>query len=772
MGAMMAAMTIDQDISTRNSGVASAAEQDGERTAYRTCPLCEAGCGLEITVKGGQVTRIRGDREDVFSHGFICPKGSTLKQLHDDPDRLRKPLIKRNGIHVEVAWAEAWAEVERGLMGVIERHGRESVAMYLGNPSAHNLSPMLFNRTLLQALGTRQRYSASTVDQMPRQVAAAYVFGGAATVPVPDLDRTDYLMVIGANPYASNGSLCTAPDFPGRIEAMQARGGTLVVVDPRRSRTAEQADEWLAIRPGADALFLAAIVNVLHAEGLVRVGEHVAAYLNGLDAVLAACSMFTPEVVADATGLAPEEIRRVARGLAAASSASVYGRIGTTTTEFGTTTSWLIDVVNIATGNLDRVGGAMFSKPVASRVPSGPGAAFKIGRGTTRVRELPEVMGEYPVAALAEEITTEGEGRIRALVTLAGNPVLSTPNSDQLDAALAELDFMVSLDIYLNETTRHADVILPSPSQLQRSHYDLLLLQFAVRNVANYSPAVLPLDEGQPDEWEIIAKLALIAQGQGVEADPAVIDDLAIASMVHKAVADQSSVLFGRDPDEVMGQLSHDGRHGPERLLDFMLQTGAYGAGFGSGAADGASLDLLLDHPHGVDFGALQPRLHEVLQTPSGRIELDHPVLMADLDRLADAIPNLTQRGLVLVGRRHLRSNNSWMHNIEVLVKGKPRCTLQIHPDDAVRIGVADGGHARVTSRVGSVDAPVEVTEAVRPGVVSLPHGWGHDRPESRMRVARERAGVNSNVLSDHDAMDPLSGTSVLNGIPVEVVAL
>jgi anaerobic selenocysteine-containing dehydrogenase len=711
--------------------------------------------------------------DDVFSKGFLCPKGSTLKQLHDDPDRVRRPLVKRDGVHVEVDWPEAWAEVERGLLGVIERHGRESVAVYIGNPNAHNLAGMTYGRTVMHSLGTRNIFSASTVDQMPRQVAAAYVFGSGATVPVPDLDRADHLVILGANPYASNGSLCTAPDFPGRIEAMRARGGKLVVVDPRRSRTAEEADEWLAIRPGTDALFLAAMVQVISSEDLVRVPVHLAGHVRGLDEVLAACAAFTPESVAHATGLAPAVIRRAARELAAAERGSVYGRIGTTTTEFGTTASWLIDVVNLVAGNLDVVGGAMFSKPVASRPPKpGAGPGFKVGRGRSRVRSFPEVMGEYPAAAMADEITTPGAGQLRALVTIAGNPVLSTPNSEQLDSAIADLEFMVSVDIYVNETTRHADVILPSPSALQKSHYDMLLLQFAVRNVANYSLPVLALQQDQPDEWEILAKLALIAQGKGADADVSVVDDVVIGGIVASAVRDEHSSVFGRDPHELLAELSKDGRRGPERMLDMALQTGPYGAAFGAGPDEGASLDLLMKHPHGVDFGALEPRIPEIVQTPSGLVELDHPVLMADLERLTAAVPDLTERDLVLVGRRHLRSNNSWMHNIDVLVKGKPRCTLQVHPDDAARLGLVDGGHASITSRVGTVHAPVEVTDAVRPGVVSLPHGWGHDRPDTRMRVARERAGVNSNVLADHEAMDPLSGTSVLNGIPVEVVAV
>jgi anaerobic selenocysteine-containing dehydrogenase len=747
------------------------------RTAFRTCPLCEASCGLEITLRsdgsGGEVVqRIRGDQLDVFSKGYICPKGSTLKHLHEDPDRLRTPMVKRDGEHVPVTWDEAWEVVAAGLAGVIERGGRESLAAYVGNPTAHSLSAMMFSRVLLTGLGTRHRFSASTVDQMPRHVASGYVYGSPVAIAVPDLDRTDYLVILGANPYASNGSVCTAADFPGRIEAIQARGGKVVVVDPRLSRTAEQADQWVSIRPGTDALLLAAIANTMLAEGLADPGDHVAAHLSGLDEVTAALEPFTAEFAAPVTGVDAATIRSMARELAAAPSAAVYGRIGTTTTEFGSTASWLIDVVNILSGNLDRPGGSMFPTPVAgggtTRGKPGSGRGFSVGRGHSRVGGHPEVMGEYPVGVLSEEIETPGDGQIRGLVTLAGNPVLSTPNSERLARALDQLEFMVSIDLYLNETTRHADVILPPPSQLQRGHYDLLLLQFAVRNVANYSPPVLPLDDGQPDEWEIISKLTAIAQGLAVDVDPALADDLAISGLVRSAVKDEYSPVAGRDADELLAELNAAGRRGPERMLDFMLRTGPFGDGFGVDP-DGTSLDDLIANPHGRDFGALVPRLPEVLRTPSGRIELAPEPLISDLERLRGAADELATRGLVLVGRRHLRSNNSWMHNVSVLVKGKPRCTLQVHPDDAASLGLVDGAPATVTSRVGSVQAPVEVTDAIRPGVVSLPHGWGHDLPGAQLRVAAEHAGVNSNTLSDDAAFDPLSGTSVLNGIPVTV---
>lgn len=745
-----------------------------ERTAFRTCPLCEAGCGLEIDVVDDRVTRIRGDRSDVFSHGFICPKGSTLRQLHEDPDRLTAPLVRRDGELVEVGWDEAFAEVDR-LLGPILAGDRSEVGVYVGNPNAHNLGSLLYLKPLLKALGTRNVFSASTVDQRPKELSSAWLFGGGLTIPVPDVDRTDLLVVLGANPYASNGSLATAPDWPGRIEAMRARGGRLVVVDPRRSRTAEEADRHLAIRPGTDALLLAAVVTALAEAGRIDPGP-VGEYVRGLDEVVAALAPFTPEAVAGPVGIDADEIRSLATELADAPSAAVYGRIGTTTAEFGTLASWLVDVCNLVTGNLDRPGGAMFARAAAgaSNTRGAPrvGRGLRIGRHHSRVRGLGETMGELPVACLAEEIDTPGEGRIRAMVTVAGNPVLSTPNGDRLDAAMDGLDAYVAVDIYCNETTRHADVILPPPSALQKGHYDLALLQVALRDVANYSPPVLALADGQPEEWEILARLALIAQGMGADADPAVVDDLVARALVASAVKDEHGPVHGRDPEDLLAALAQ--RRGPERLLDLMLRTGPYGDGFGARTDEVApgvvplSLDVLLANPHGVDLGPLQPRLPDVLRTPSGLVELDAELLLADLPRLVGVLDRPVPEA-VLVGRRDLRSNNSWMHNVEVLVKGRPRCTLHVHPRDAERWGVSSGDRACVSGRVGTLEAPVEVTDAVRPGVVSLPHGWGHDTDGAQLQVAGRHAGVNSNLVTDELLVDSLSGNAVLNGIPVTV---
>ena len=743
------------------------------RTVFRTCPLCEATCGLEISVNPQeQVVRIRGDRDDVFSHGFICPKGSTLKQLHEDPDRLRKPLVKRDGKHVEVSWEEAWQVVNDGLMGVIERHGRGALSAYLGNPNAHNLGPQLFSAVMLRSMGSRNVFSASTVDQVPKHVAGGLMFGTPQSIPVPDVDHTDYLMMLGANPYASNGSLCTSPDFPGRIQAIRARGGKVVVVDPRRTKTAEESDEWISIRPGTDGLFLAAMVNVMFAENLVSIEPRIASLLNGVNELRDAVAAFTPAAVQDVTGVSAETTTRLARELCGAPTAAVYGRIGVNTVEFGTTNAWLIDAINVLTGNIDSRGGAMFTTPgtgsSTTRGAAGKGKGFAMGRGHSRVSNKPEVLGEYPVAVLAEEITTPGENQVRALITVAGNPVLSTPHSNQLDAALAELEFMVSIDIYLNETTRHADVILPPPSALEKDHYDVGLYIYAVRNIANYSVPVLQKDDASPEEHEILLKLAGILQGLGPDNDPLALEEQTIYAMVTGAVSNSGSNIHGRDADEILNMLSAGGRRGTARNLDFALQTGPYGAAFGANPG-GLSLDVLLANPHGVDLGALEPKMPEMLRTPSGRIELSPEVFINDLKRLKESMNGVDLDQMLLVGRRDLKSNNSWMHNIKVLTKGSLSCTAHIHPNDAARIGAVTGTALRIASRVGEVQVPAEVTDSVRPGVVSLPHGWGHSVPGTKMAVAGEKAGVNSNILTDDQVLDPLSGNAVLSAIPVTV---
>jgi anaerobic selenocysteine-containing dehydrogenase len=738
-------------------------------TAYRTCPLCEATCGLEITLADSRVSGIRGDADDVFSHGFICPKGVALKALEEDPDRLRTPLLRTNGGFEPVSWDEAFAEIDRRLGPILERDGRDAVASYLGNPNAHNLDALIYGRALLKALGSRNIFSATTVDQMPKHVSSGFMFGAPLSIPIPDVDRTDYLLMLGANPLASNGSLMTAPDMRGRLRALQERGGRLVVIDPRRSRTAEVADEHHFIRPGTDAQFLFALVHVLFEEGLADPGA-MAEHCEGVDDVRDLSASFAPEAVTGSCGIPADDVRRIARELAAAERAAVYGRIGTCTQEFGTLTSWLVDVLNVLTGNLDRPGGAMFTKAAAgatnTRGAPGKGKGFTTGRWQSRVSGKPEALGELPVACLAEEIDTRGEGQVRALFTLAGNPVLSTPNGGRLKRALESLELMVSVDIYLNETTRYADVILPAPGALCRPHYDLALYQLAVRNVANYSPPLVEPENGVLPEWQTLLRLTGIAAGQGPDADVDVLDDFVIGSLVQRELQDPNSALAGREAGELLAELAP--RRGPERVLDWMLRSGPYGDRFGADPA-GLTLKRLEDAPHGVDLGPLEPRIPEVLRTASGKIELAPAPIAADVGRLESSLGRSRNGGMVLVGRRQLRSNNSWMHNVPNLVRGKERCTVHVHPDDALRLGLEDGELAAVSSGRGAIEIPVEVTDAVMPGVVSIPHGWGHDDPEARLSVAADHAGANSNLLADETAVDPLSGNAILNGIPVEL---
>ncbi len=734
------------------------------RTALRICPICEATCGLVLTIDDTErVSSARGDRDDVFSHGFICPKGASFPELDNDPDRLQNPLVRRGGELVETTWAEAFAAAAEGLQRVIADTGGPSVAMYLGNPNAHTIAGSLYAPAVLKSLGTRQVFSASTLDQMPKHVACGYLYGNPVAFTIPDLDRTDYLVIIGGNPLVSNGSLATAADFGGKLKALRRRGGRLVVVDPTRTRTAELADRHIAPRPGTDAALLFAIVHVLFDEDLVDLG-HLDGHVTGIEQVRAAAADFAPEAVAQHCGVGADDIRTLAREIATAPSAAVYGRIGTSTVGFGTLTSWLVDVVNILTGNLDRAGGVMFtSSPVASAPrPARPGRGFATGRWRSRVSQHPEVLSELPTVALAEEIETPGDGQVKALITIAGNPVLSAPDGARLSEALGRLAFMVSVDPYLNETTRHADVILPPPPPSRAAHFDVALSAAMVRNNARYSPPVLPLPAGRPDECEILSRLALIVLGMGPDADPNLVDDQVIATTLGKETADPHSPVSGRPVEELTAMLP-DGP-GYERRLDMMLRLGPFGDAFGA-RPDGLTLQRLKDTPHGVDLGPLTPRIPEVIRTPSGTVELAPEPILADIPRLLTSLSE--EPGFLLIGRRHLRSNNSWMHNLPALSGGTNRCTLQIHPDDAARLGLDE--LALVTGPGGKLEVPVEITDAIRPGVVSLPHGWGHSEPGTRLRVAARDPGVNVNSLNDGTLLDPLSGTAVLSALPVEV---
>ncbi|HVV86160.1 MAG TPA: molybdopterin-dependent oxidoreductase [Kofleriaceae bacterium] len=714
-------------------------------THYRSCTLCEATCGVAIDVDGDRVVAIRGDAADPFSRGYLCPKATALADLHHDPDRLRRPIARDGAGWRELDWDEALDLVGDRLRAIRDEHGPDAIGVYQGNPTAHNLGLMTHGQLLFRrALRTRNSYSATSLDQLPHMLAAMTMFGDQVLMPVPDVDRADFMLVLGANPAVSNGSIMTAPDIRGRLKAIRARGGQVVVVDPRRTETAELASRHVFIRPGTDPLLLLSMIQVVYAEGRVR----AAAWVDGVERLGALAQGFTPEVTAAATGIDAGTVRELARALASTERAVCYGRLGICTVELGGLAAWLVCALNVVTGHLDTPGGLMFTTPAVDAVPLARRLGFEngLGRWKSRVRGLPEFGGELPAVTMADELETPGEGRVRALVTAAGNPVLSTPGGRRLDRALATLDFMVSIDPYLNETTRHAHVILPPTSPLERDHYDLALAMYAVRNVARYAPPVFERGADQRHDWEICAELSarLLAPG----------------GLTRKlATRALRRTLLAATPARLVGAALRVGPHGLVR------------------GREGVSMADLRAAPHGLDLGPLEPRLPGRLATDDRRVKLVPDVYRADLPRLEARMAEWSRARtaaaadgpLTLVGRRHLRSNNSWLHNSARMVKGKPRCTLLVHPRDAAARGLADGALARLRSATGEIVVPVEVTDEIMAGVVSLPHGWGHDRPGARLRVASAHAGASVNDVNDPAFVDELSGTAALSGLTVTV---
>ena len=738
----------------------------------RSCPICEASCGLSIEVdrSAGSVLSIRGDEEDPRSLGYLCPKAYALKGVYEDQDRLRRPLRRTRGGWEELAWDDALELVGTRLRTIRERHGKDAIGTYIGNPIGHSMSGLLSVPMYVQALNTERLFSAATMDQQPKNLSSRLVYGDEWAIPIPDIDRTDYLLVLGGNPIISQGSLMSAPNVRRRFEALRARGGRLVVLDPRRSETAEVADRHLFIKPGSDAFFLFALVNTLFAEELVAPGR-LAAFSDGIDKLCELAAPFTPDAVAPVTGIDPDLTRTVAREFAAAPRAACYGRIGTCTQEFGTLASWLVDVVNFLTGNLDRAGGAMFPRPATGQ--SEPhihdGSPLPYARWRSRVRGFPECGGQLPVAVMAEEMerASAGEERIRGFVTVCGNPVLSTPNGDRLRRALEELEFMVSIDIYLNETTRHADVILPTTTQLEHTNYDFLFQGTSVRNMARWSPRVFdPPPEAKDLGW-VLLEVAARANGTAAEN----LDELLFAGMLATWVGKPGSPCAHLTPEDARKKLGSE--RTPERLLDLMLRAGPYGDHFDD-AAEGLSLAKIQQVPHAIDLGPLEPRLPGMLRTQGQRLNWVHEILVEDVERLRHALgERAADDRMLLIGRRQLRNMNSWLHNVHALAKGRPRCTLLVNPKDADRLSLRDGEEAEIRARTGAVTARVKFSDAMMPGVVSLPHGFGHTDAKTRLPVANtKQPGANSNQLCDDLLMDLPSGTSVTNGIPVDVKPL
>lgn len=687
---------------------------------YRTCNLCEAMCGLEIQVQGTEIVSIKGDKQDVFSKGHICPKALGLQDIYEDPDRLKVPIRKTASGWEEISWDAAYEWVVSRLKEVGDEFGNNAIGVYQGNPNVHNMGTLMFGPAFIRSLRTQNRFSATSADQLPHHFASKLMFGHYFLIPIPDVDRTAYMLILGANPQVSNGSLMSAAGIADRLRNIQKRGGKVVVIDPRKTETAARADEHLFIRPGHDPLFLLALLHTLFDEELVSLGN-VADFTDGMNTIGEQVKEFSPESVAARLEMEAGTIRRIAREFAAANGAVAYGRIGTSTQEFGGLSTWLINVLNTVTGNLDREGGAMFPLPAIDTVKTGsPG---KMGRWKSRVSGLDEFAGELPVVSLREEIETPGEGQIKALITSAGNPVLSTPNGGALNEALKGLEFMVSVDIYLNETTRHADIILPPTTGLETAHYDLAFHLLAVRNFAKYSPPLFKRKPEQRHDYEIFQEL--------------------------------SARMKGEAPTGFL----------PEQMLDMGLRSGPY-------SSEGLSIDLLKKEVHGVDLGPLKPVLPERLFTSDKRIQLAPPALVEDIERMRRVLLDETKAldgHLSLIGRRQLRSNNSWMHNSYRLVKGRDRCTLLIHTEDAQKRGVVSGEWVQVASRVGAVRLKAEVSDEMMKGIVSIPHGWGHDHEDISQSVAQQHPGISINDLTDETMRDELTGNAAFSGVPVFV---
>ena len=698
----------------------------GAQIHYRTCNICEAMCGIQIEHQGNQILSIKPDKEDPFSCGHICPKAVALQDYYQDPDRLKKPLRKTASGWEEISWEVAYAEIGTRMRGIQQQYGANSVGVYLGNPNAHNFGNAIFLPHFFKSLGSLSRFSSASADQLPHHVAANYMFGAGMAISVPDINRTDFMLIVGGNPLVSNGSMMSGAGIPGRLKDIQKRGGKVVVVDPRRTETAKIADQHIFIRPEKDALLLAAMIYAVIEEDRVNF-RHLQNIVDDFDLVKSAVADFSPEQVAEVTGISAAQIRQLALDFASAPSAVCYSRMGASTQSFGGLCQWLTLVLNIITGNFDHEGGAMFPQPAFDLLSTvKPGRQSSYGRYQSRVRKLPYYNSEFPVATLADEILTEGEGQIKAMFTIAGNPVLSAPNGDRLDEAFDKLDFMVSVDIYLNETTRHADIILPAATGLEIAHFDVFFNSFAVSNTVKYSPPLFEIKDDQRYDWQILKEL--------------------------------SSCLTGQPDDGLT----------PEVILDMGLKASIY-------KDSGLSMKMLKENPHGIDLGPLRPCIEQRIRTADGHIKLAPEIFLNDLPRLKTAMDDdatiRAQYPFTLISRRLARSHNTWTHNSYRLIKGKNPVTLQLHSDDAERLNINAGQTVNVRSHTGEVQIEVEINDDILPGVVSIPQGWGHNRKNTAMNTAAKQPGISINSLTDEYRIDELTGNAAFNGTPVSISA-
>lgn len=760
-----------------------------ESIHYRTCNLCEAMCGLEIRHQGEDILSIRGDKDDILSAGHICPKAVALQDLHNDPDRLKTPVRRTADGWQEISWTEALDEVADRLKATQKKHGHDAVGIYVGNPTAHNHGAQLLLLPFLDVLDTKNRYSATSVDQLPQMVAIHAMFGSQALFPIPDINRTDYFMMLGTNPVASNGSIMTAPDIRKRLKNIQARNGKVVVIDPRRSETAALADEHQFIRPGGDTFLLLGMMHVLFAEERIDLG-HMEKHIDGLDRLEAICTPWTPAKAARRCGIPAADIKRLAREFSDADSAVAYGRVGLTSSPNSGLGSWLMYVLNIVSGNLDREGGLMFTHP-AMDVPALAQMAGKSGSFDSyrsRVKNLPEFGGEFPAVIMADEILTEGPGQIRTMITHAGNPVLSTPDGQRLDEALASLDFMVSIDLYINETTRHADIILPPTGHLEHGQFDPVFHLVAVHNTIKYSPPLFQPAQDSMHDWQILLELTTrLTSNNAISTLASRIVRRLVLELTDEGLIDialrtgpygQGTSLIRRIDDlleklplggavwqKARDQVIHQLKAIP--VLHAALQSVDTGQPHSNDHHD-LTIKKLLKNPHGIDLGPLRPALPDRLFTANKRLDLVPEIYSEQIAKL-DVSTKAPQ--WQMIGLRHLRSNNSWMHNSHRLVKGKPRCEVTLNPEDAGKLKIKAGDAVRISSRVGEIELPARISDEIMPGIICVPHGWGHGRKGVELSVAKEHAGVSVNDVVDPEYYDPLCGMAILNGVPVEVNA-
>ena len=724
---------------------------------YRTCHLCETMCGIEVEHDGKNIIAIRGDQNDVLSKGNICPKATGLQDIHTDPDRLRKPLIRQRIDPAKKSDKDGWREVEwdeainfaaEGVAATQRRHGTGAAGSYCGRSTAHNIGALLGVNLLRKGLETRHIYTGSTCDQVPHNFAWHHMLGHQFFATVPDIDRTDYFLMLGTNPKISNGAMMsTGANAYKKLNAIRERGGKAVLIDPRRNETAPYCDEHHFIKPNTDALLLIGLIKSIIDNGLTDLGR-LEPYIVGYEQVVRMIDDFELNQIARATGISVETIERLAREFADADKAVCYGRTGVSMVEFGGLCLWLIMVLNIITGNLDKPGGMMFPR---NAIDSLPATSSSYDRYRSRIRQRPEFGGEFPMAILGDEILTPGDGQLKALVALAGNMVLSMADGNHTERALSALDFMVSIDPYLNETTRFADVILPPAGPFEKQHYDLFYHTYDTINWAKYSPALFKPKGKVYTDYEIIGELM-----EGIRAKRA-------TSLVQRLTV------------RVTGWISRK-LLSVDRIIDLGLRFGPYGSGINPFNTTGLNLKRLKKAPHGVFLGELTPCLPKRLFTSDKTIRLAPQPMLDDLPRLKAHLDKLQSQAeetdtLQIISRLTNRTLG-WMHHSHRLVKGRNPVELIMHPEDARARSITTNTVVRVSTERDAIEVPVRISDDIMPGVVCLPHLWGHNRPGTRQRVANATPGASYNDLTSVATIDELTGNAIFNGVRVHVTTV